>query len=214
MALKRRRSLGETLLEGDGGGGVGDGWRAGAEKHKLSSKGQSGSSRESERGRERERETILCLWKRAGKLRCSKCPSRMRGTRITQMQETPGEDRCIHLPENSTSNSSTMPLKMLCIYVFTSALFATVPVRRKPMDQDRNATRNRNTTDLSIYCASLYLFSCMEMALILVSHVPIRRDGSTYRPLGSVCFDHLGVHRITVEAHCGGKCSSNMQRYQ
>lgn len=33
-------------------------------------------------------------------------------------------------------------------------------------------------------------------------------------PLGSVCLDHLGVQRMTVEAHDGGKCSSNMVRYQ
>ena len=36
----------------------------------------------------------------------------------------------------------------------------------------------------------------------------------TYLPLGSVCLDHLGVHRMTVDAHEGGKCSSNMVRYQ
>jgi len=36
----------------------------------------------------------------------------------------------------------------------------------------------------------------------------------TNLPLGSVCLDHLGVHLMTVEAQWGGKCSSNMHRYQ
>lgn len=36
----------------------------------------------------------------------------------------------------------------------------------------------------------------------------------TYLPLGSVCLTHLGVQRMTVDAHDGGKCSSNMVRYQ
>lgn len=36
----------------------------------------------------------------------------------------------------------------------------------------------------------------------------------SYRPLGSVWLDHVGVHRITVEAQYGGKCSSNIVRYQ
>lgn len=36
----------------------------------------------------------------------------------------------------------------------------------------------------------------------------------TYRPLGSVCFDHVGVQRSTVPAHEAGKCSSNIVRYQ
>ena len=39
-------------------------------------------------------------------------------------------------------------------------------------------------------------------------------DFSTYLPLGSVCLDQVGVHLMTVSAHCGGKCSSNMVRYQ
>ena len=38
--------------------------------------------------------------------------------------------------------------------------------------------------------------------------------GFTYRPLGSVWFDHVGVQRITVDAHCGGNNSSNIVRYQ
>lgn len=36
----------------------------------------------------------------------------------------------------------------------------------------------------------------------------------TYRPLGSDCLDQVGVQRITVDAQWGGKCSSNMHRYQ
>ena len=36
----------------------------------------------------------------------------------------------------------------------------------------------------------------------------------THLPLGSVWFDQVGVQRMTVEAHDGGKCSSNMVRYQ
>lgn len=35
-----------------------------------------------------------------------------------------------------------------------------------------------------------------------------------YLPLGSVCADHFGVHLETVPAQEGGKCSSNMVRYQ
>lgn len=38
--------------------------------------------------------------------------------------------------------------------------------------------------------------------------------GITYRPLGSVLSDHLGTHLTTVDAQWGGKCSSNMVRYQ
>ena len=33
-------------------------------------------------------------------------------------------------------------------------------------------------------------------------------------PLGSVCLDQVGVQRRTVEAQRGGKCSSNIRRYQ
>lgn len=59
----------------------------------------------------------------------------------------------------------------------------------------------------------------MEMALqaTLAQTVPTSRgklEVLTYLPLGSVCFDHVGVHLITVEAHEGGKCSSNIIRYQ
>jgi hypothetical protein len=52
--------------------------------------------------------------------------------------------------------------------------------------------------DHTLYAAWSYLAWWTAMAL----------------PLGSVCLDHLGVHLMTVDAHEGGKCSSNMQRYQ
>lgn len=51
---------------------------------------------------------------------------------------------------------------------------------------------------ISLYAVSSYFCSWMAMAL----------------PLGSVCFDHVGVHLMTVEAQWGGKCSSNIVRYQ
>lgn len=59
----------------------------------------------------------------------------------------------------------------------------------------------------------------MEMALqrTLAQVVPTPRGKLgvlTYLPLGSVCVDHVGVHLMTVEAHDGGKCSSNIIRYQ
>jgi len=38
--------------------------------------------------------------------------------------------------------------------------------------------------------------------------------GGTCLPLGSVCFDQVGVHLSTVSAQNGGKCSSNIVRYQ
>ena len=38
--------------------------------------------------------------------------------------------------------------------------------------------------------------------------------GETNLPLGSDCFDHVGAQRMTVDAHDGGKCSSNIRRYQ
>jgi hypothetical protein len=37
---------------------------------------------------------------------------------------------------------------------------------------------------------------------------------ATHLPLGSVCFDQVGVQRMTVSAQYGGKCSSNIVRYQ
>lgn len=40
------------------------------------------------------------------------------------------------------------------------------------------------------------------------------KNKNTHLPLGSVCLDQVGVHRSTVEAQRGGKCSSNMRRYQ
>jgi hypothetical protein len=36
----------------------------------------------------------------------------------------------------------------------------------------------------------------------------------SYLPLGSLCVDHVGVHRMTVDAQYGGKCWSNRVRYQ
>ena len=36
----------------------------------------------------------------------------------------------------------------------------------------------------------------------------------SHLPLGSLCVDHVGVHRMTVDAQYGGKCWSNMVRYQ
>lgn len=57
------------------------------------------------------------------------------------------------------------------------------------------------------------------MALLVISiyfdHSEIRRvETPTYLPLGSVCFDQVGVQRITVSAQYAGKCSSNIRRYQ
>jgi hypothetical protein len=79
-------------------------------------------------------------------------------------------------------------------------------------------------TDMAwVLCSQLHASSYLAlwMAIALESNcqpcffVIISRDMMpTHLPLGSVCLDHLGVQRMTVEAHDGGKCSSNMVRYQ
>jgi hypothetical protein len=67
-------------------------------------------------------------------------------------------------------------------------------------------------------CLSILVLCLMDCdsSAGFVSSLHSRWDGTqpTYLPLGSVCFDHLGVHLMTVEAHEGGKCSSNINRYQ
>ena len=52
------------------------------------------------------------------------------------------------------------------------------------------------------------------MALFPIRAFLEDRKVSAHRPLGSVCFDQVGVHLITVDAQYGGKCSSNMHLYQ
>lgn len=43
---------------------------------------------------------------------------------------------------------------------------------------------------------------------------PYGRRGVAHLPLGSVWLDQVGVHLMTVGAHCEGNCSSNIERYQ
>lgn len=73
-----------------------------------------------------------------------------------------------------------------------------------------------------LYAVSSYFCSWMAMALFM-HHISVRFplfmrgspwDGVTHLPLGSVCLDHVGVHLMTVDAQEGGKCSSNIVRYQ
>lgn len=65
-----------------------------------------------------------------------------------------------------------------------------------------------------VYSVLSYLATWVEIALNYSQHLTFPPAKSTYRPLGSVCFDHIGTHRSTVDAQYGGKCSSNIMRYQ
>ena len=58
--------------------------------------------------------------------------------------------------------------------------------------------------------ALLHNFSSVLIVKMLRTEI----SEKTHLPLGSVWLDHLGVHLMTVEAQEGGKCSSNIKRYQ
>ena len=47
---------------------------------------------------------------------------------------------------------------------------------------------------------SSYLARCVAIELLILEQDPVS-PREAYRPLGSVCFDHVGVQRMTVEAH-------------
>lgn len=100
------------------------------------------------------------------------------------------------------------------IYVYMAAVYQ----RRQEQRHFITKTFLGRTNLLELYSAS-YLALWMAMALFDVSWGGILSQWTrgvlrAHRPLGSVCSDHVGVHRMTVEAHDCGKCSSNMRRYQ
>lgn len=69
------------------------------------------------------------------------------------------------------------------------------------------------------FLSPLLIFSKMRFngPIIKYKYYMLMGEGgsiSAYLPLGSVCFDHVGVHLMTVSAQYGGKCSSNINRYQ
>jgi hypothetical protein len=59
----------------------------------------------------------------------------------------------------------------------------------------------------------LLVVDCDSPIRVSLSHWRMKIS-ATHLPLGSVCFDQVGVQRITVSAQYGGKCSSNIIRYQ
>lgn len=59
-----------------------------------------------------------------------------------------------------------------------------------------------------------YLATCVDIALLSSASVLELNQHITHLPLGSVCSDHVGFQRITVDAQYGGKCSSNINRYR
>lgn len=51
------------------------------------------------------------------------------------------------------------------------------------------------------YLCAPYLAMCVGIALSKSETIFSSAQETSYRPLGSVSFDHVGVHRITVDAH-------------
>ena len=53
---------------------------------------------------------------------------------------------------------------------------------------------------MAYFCAP-YLALCVDIALSNLETMVFSAQVMSYRPLGSVSFDHVGVQRMTVDAH-------------
>lgn len=52
-----------------------------------------------------------------------------------------------------------------------------------------------------VYLSASYLAMCVAIALSKSNPFSFSAKEISYRPLGSVSFDHVGVQRMTVDAH-------------
>lgn len=107
-------------------------------------------------------------------------------------------------------------------------IIADTPARTRNHAEKFSSNSTSTSTSLHVRFVHSYLATCVAMALLtefslvygrkipenaMKSNVS-RGGSSTHRPLGSVWLDHVGVQRLTVDAHWAGNKSSKMRRYQ